>query len=73
LRFSFHELRLLIVTSRPEFEPPWIGEPHVAALTIDRQPTREVEAVGHHAPPGPVLLAQRLVTIPQKALNEPPL
>jgi len=25
---------LLIVTFRPEFEPPWIGRPHVTALTI---------------------------------------
>ena len=25
---------LLIVTYRPEFEPPWIGQPHVTALTI---------------------------------------
>ena len=27
---------LLIVTFRPEFEPPWIGRPHVTALTINR-------------------------------------
>jgi predicted ATPase len=27
---------LLIVTYRPEFEPPWIGRPHVTALTINR-------------------------------------
>jgi predicted ATPase len=27
---------LLIVTFRPEFDPPWIGRPHVSALTIDR-------------------------------------
>ena len=26
---------LLIVTFRPEFDPPWIGRPHVTALTID--------------------------------------
>ena len=25
---------LLIVTYRPEFEPPWIGQPYVTALTI---------------------------------------
>jgi hypothetical protein len=25
---------LLIVTFRPEFEPPWIGRPYVTALTI---------------------------------------
>ena len=27
---------LLIVTFRPEFEPPWIGQPHVTALTLSR-------------------------------------
>ena len=27
---------LLIVTYRPEFEPPWIGQPHVTALTVNR-------------------------------------
>ena len=34
---------LLIVTSRPEFEPPWIGRPYVTALTINRLGNREVE------------------------------
>ena len=27
---------LLIVTFRPEFEPPWIGRPYVTALTINQ-------------------------------------
>jgi class 3 adenylate cyclase/predicted ATPase len=36
---------LLIVTFRPEFEPPWIGQPHVTALTINRLARREVEAM----------------------------
>ena len=27
---------LLIVTYRPEFEPPWIGRPYVTALTVNR-------------------------------------
>ncbi|HWX27959.1 MAG TPA: hypothetical protein VNZ53_11075, partial [Steroidobacteraceae bacterium] len=36
---------LLIVTFRPEFEPPWIGRPHVTSLTINRLPRREVEAM----------------------------
>ena len=33
---------LLIVTFRPEFEPPWIGRPYVTALTLNRLPQREV-------------------------------
>jgi predicted ATPase len=33
---------LLIVTFRPEFAPPWIGQPHVTAMTINRLTQREV-------------------------------
>jgi predicted ATPase len=36
---------LLIVTFRPEFVPPWMGRPHVTALTINRLAQREVEAM----------------------------
>jgi predicted ATPase len=36
---------LLIVTYRPEFEPPWIGRPHVAALTLNRLGEREIAAL----------------------------
>ena len=36
---------LLIVTFRPEFEPPWLGQPHVTALTINRLTEREIGAM----------------------------
>jgi predicted ATPase len=36
---------LLIVTFRPEFEPPWIGRPHVTPLTINRLGKREIGAM----------------------------
>ena len=36
---------LLIVTFRPEFEPPWIGRPRVTALTINRLAQRDIEAM----------------------------
>ena len=36
---------LLIVTFRPEFEPPWIGQPHVTALTLNRLGEREIAAM----------------------------
>jgi class 3 adenylate cyclase/predicted ATPase len=36
---------LLIVTFRPEFDPPWIGRPYVAALTINRLAQRDIEAM----------------------------
>ena len=36
---------LLIVTYRPEFEPPWIGRPYVTALTLNRLGEREIVAM----------------------------
>jgi class 3 adenylate cyclase/predicted ATPase len=36
---------LLIVTFRPEFEPPWIGRPYVTPITINRLAEREVGAM----------------------------
>ena len=36
---------LLIVTFRPEFEPPWIGRPYVTTLTINRLAEGEIGAM----------------------------
>ena len=36
---------LLLVTFRPEFAPPWIGQPRVTALTLSRLPRRYIDAV----------------------------
>jgi class 3 adenylate cyclase/predicted ATPase len=36
---------LLIVTLRPGSDPPWIGQPHVTALTINRLTQREVDVM----------------------------
>ena len=36
---------LLFVTFRPEFAPPWIGQPNVTALTLNRLPKRDIEAM----------------------------
>ncbi|MGC2460727.1 MAG: adenylate/guanylate cyclase domain-containing protein, partial [Steroidobacteraceae bacterium] len=36
---------LLIMTFRPEFEPPWIGGPHVSALTINRLARRDIDVM----------------------------
>ena len=36
---------LLIITYRPEFEPPWIGRPYVTALTVNRLGQREIAAM----------------------------
>jgi class 3 adenylate cyclase/predicted ATPase len=36
---------LLIVTFRPEFEPPWIGRPYVTALSLNRLAQRDILAM----------------------------
>jgi predicted ATPase len=36
---------LLIVTFRPEFDPPWIGRPYVTALTINRLAEHQASAM----------------------------
>src|SRR5215468_2732687 len=33
---------LLIVTYRPEFEPPWVGQRHISSLTLNRLGEREI-------------------------------
>src|SRR5262249_39107957 len=39
---------LLVVTFRPEFDPPRIGQPHVAALTLNRLGRRDVSTMIDH-------------------------
>ena len=39
---------LLLVTYRPEFEPPWIGRPNVTALTLSRLGEHEIAAMIDH-------------------------
>ena len=36
---------LLIITYRPEFEPPWTGRPYVTTLTLNRLGEREIGAL----------------------------
>jgi class 3 adenylate cyclase/predicted ATPase len=36
---------LLIVTYRPEFDPPWIGRPYIAALSLNRLGEREIATI----------------------------
>ena len=33
---------LLVITYRPDFEPPWVGRPHVTSLTLNRLGDREI-------------------------------
>src|SRR5271167_2465864 len=51
---------LLIVTFRPEFNAPWVGQPHVTSLTLNRLGEREAAAiiaglVGNQALPADVM------------------
>lgn len=36
---------LVLVTFRPEFSPPWIGRPHVTALTLNRLARRDIDSL----------------------------
>ena len=36
---------LLIITYRPEFEPPWLGRPYVTALNLNRLGERDIAAL----------------------------
>jgi class 3 adenylate cyclase/predicted ATPase len=36
---------LIVITSRPEFQPPWLGQPHITSLTLNRLGQRQVAAM----------------------------
>jgi class 3 adenylate cyclase/predicted ATPase len=36
---------LLVITYRPEFSAPWIGQPHATAMTVNRLGPREIDAM----------------------------
>src|SRR5947199_2814953 len=36
---------LLLALFRPEFQPPWVGQPHVALLTLARLDRRDTAAM----------------------------
>ena len=36
---------LLVITYRPEFEPPWLGRPYVTALNLNRLGDRDIAAL----------------------------
>ena len=41
---------LLIITYRPEFEPPWLGRPYVTALNLNRLGDRDIAALIDQSP-----------------------
>src|SRR6202040_4312276 len=36
---------MLVIAFRPEFAPPWVGQPHVTALTLNRLAKRAIDAM----------------------------
>ena len=58
---------LFVITFRPEFQPPWIGEAHVTLLTLGRLGQRETEALVEQVAGGKSLPAEILVQIVERA------
>jgi predicted ATPase/class 3 adenylate cyclase len=54
---------LLIVTFRPEFQPPWIGQPQVSMLTLNRLDRRDRSALVAQIAGGKVLPDEVVVQI----------
>ncbi|HTQ82858.1 MAG TPA: adenylate/guanylate cyclase domain-containing protein, partial [Pseudolabrys sp.] len=46
---------LLLITFRPDFQPPWAGQPHVTSMTLNRLGRRERTAMVEHVSGGKVL------------------
>ena len=62
---------LLVATFRPEFQPPWTGQPHVTTLTLSRLGPHDTKAMvanvaGHHALPSELVreIAERTDGVP---------
>jgi class 3 adenylate cyclase/predicted ATPase len=60
---------LLLVTFRPEFDPPWLGRAYVTALTINRLAERDIRAmidvvVGNKSLPANMDIIERTDGIP---------
>ena len=56
---------LLIMTYRPEFNPPWLGQSHVTALTLNRLGRRENAALIKQVAEGkdlPLALQEQIIT-----------
>ena len=62
---------LLVVTHRPEFEAPWVGQAHVAELRISRLVRRDSEALLVHIAGGKPLPPELVEQIVAKADGVP--
>jgi tetratricopeptide (TPR) repeat protein/ABC-type transport system involved in cytochrome c biogenesis ATPase subunit len=62
---------LALVTSRPEFEPPWVGLPNVGTLTLGRLERGDVESMVTRVTGGRVLPAEVMKQIIAKTDGNP--
>jgi predicted ATPase len=62
---------LLIITFRPEFQPPWIGEPHVTMLVLNRLDRRYRAALVTQIAGGKALPDDVIAQIVERTDGEP--
>jgi class 3 adenylate cyclase/predicted ATPase len=62
---------LLVITFRPDFQPPWAGQPHVTTMTLNRLGRRERMAMVEHVTGGKVLPAALLEQIVERTDGVP--
>jgi predicted ATPase len=62
---------LLIITFRPEFQPPWIGEPHVSMLVLNRLDRRYRAALVTQIAGGKALPDDVIAQIVERTDGEP--
>jgi class 3 adenylate cyclase/predicted ATPase len=62
---------LLVITFRPEYQPPWTGQPHVTMLTLNRLSRRERETLVDHITGGKALPAGLLDQIVERTDGVP--
>jgi class 3 adenylate cyclase/tetratricopeptide (TPR) repeat protein len=62
---------LVILTFRPEFNPPWIGRPHVLFVTLNRLPPRQRAEMIAHVTAGKALPKEIAVQIVERTDGVP--
>jgi class 3 adenylate cyclase len=62
---------LLLITFRPDFQPPWAGQPHVTMLTLNRLSQRERATLVEHVAGGKKLPAGLLDQIVERTDGVP--
>ena len=66
-----HLPMFVLVTSRPEFAPPWVGLDNVGSLTLGRLDSRYIESIATHMSGGRALPAEVMKHIVSKTDGNP--